>query len=128
MMYACLLLQVKIWFQNRRMKWKRSKKAQQEAKAKDEADKQRKPTTSACADGNKVTKDVLSPHEGVEPAQQSTDGRNTVSPANIETTNTPTVVEQSFPGAGTRVHHLHHHHLRLSLQDGGEALYRPYVV
>ncbi|EEC04902.1 homeobox protein, putative, partial [Ixodes scapularis] len=25
--------QVKIWFQNRRMKWKRSKKAQQEAKA-----------------------------------------------------------------------------------------------
>lgn len=27
-------LQVKIWFQNRRMKWKRSKKAQQEAKEK----------------------------------------------------------------------------------------------
>uniref|UniRef100_A0A1B0D6S7 Uncharacterized protein n=1 Tax=Phlebotomus papatasi TaxID=29031 RepID=A0A1B0D6S7_PHLPP len=26
---------VKIWFQNRRMKWKRSKKAQQEAKSKD---------------------------------------------------------------------------------------------
>lgn len=29
------LFQVKIWFQNRRMKWKRSKKAQQEAKVKD---------------------------------------------------------------------------------------------
>ncbi|KAK3927839.1 Motor neuron and pancreas homeobox protein 1 [Frankliniella fusca] len=28
--------QVKIWFQNRRMKWKRSKKAQQEAKSRDE--------------------------------------------------------------------------------------------
>ena len=28
------LFQVKIWFQNRRMKWKRSKKAQQEARAK----------------------------------------------------------------------------------------------
>lgn len=34
--------QVKIWFQNRRMKWKRSKKAQQEAKAKAAADRQAK--------------------------------------------------------------------------------------
>lgn len=30
-----LYFQVKIWFQNRRMKWKRSKKAQQESKMKD---------------------------------------------------------------------------------------------
>ena len=34
-----LLLKVKIWFQNRRMKWKRSKKAQQEAKAKAAAER-----------------------------------------------------------------------------------------
>lgn len=32
------LLQVKIWFQNRRMKWKRSKKAQQEAKSSKEGE------------------------------------------------------------------------------------------
>lgn len=32
------LLQVKIWFQNRRMKWKRSKKAHQEAKSSKEPD------------------------------------------------------------------------------------------
>lgn len=36
--YTYNLLQVKIWFQNRRMKWKRSKKAQQEAKSSKEAD------------------------------------------------------------------------------------------
>ncbi|XP_049806743.1 motor neuron and pancreas homeobox protein 1-like [Schistocerca nitens] len=33
--------QVKIWFQNRRMKWKRSKKAQQEAKLKEECEKRK---------------------------------------------------------------------------------------
>lgn len=32
--FCCCLLQVKIWFQNRRMKWKRSKKGTTEAKAK----------------------------------------------------------------------------------------------
>ena len=33
-MYKYVCFQVKIWFQNRRMKWKRSKKASSEAKAK----------------------------------------------------------------------------------------------
>ena len=33
-LFFIVFFQVKIWFQNRRMKWKRSKKAQQEAKAK----------------------------------------------------------------------------------------------
>ncbi len=37
-----MVFQVKIWFQNRRMKWKRSKKAQQEAKAKAAAERQAK--------------------------------------------------------------------------------------
>ncbi|GJQ82755.1 hypothetical protein Trydic_g19764 [Trypoxylus dichotomus] len=38
--------QVKIWFQNRRMKWKRSKKAQQEAKSTKEGEKSHSPATS----------------------------------------------------------------------------------
>ncbi|KAI8040963.1 homeobox protein Hox-A13 [Drosophila gunungcola] len=43
--------QVKIWFQNRRMKWKRSKKAQQEAKerAKANQQQQQQQTSSASA-------------------------------------------------------------------------------
>ncbi|CAB3241581.1 unnamed protein product [Arctia plantaginis] len=35
--------QVKIWFQNRRMKWKRSKKAQQDSKSKDAQAEEKKP-------------------------------------------------------------------------------------
>ncbi|PSN34875.1 hypothetical protein C0J52_25733 [Blattella germanica] len=128
----CFVFQVKIWFQNRRMKWKRSKKAQQEAKAKDDAEK-RKPvvaTSSACVDAK--VKD-LSSNEG-EPTPTT---ERIASPANLDASSptTTTVLEQTFPpqGAPTRVHHLHHHHLqnhhrRLSLQDGAEALYRPYVV
>uniref|UniRef100_A0A673GF14 Homeobox domain-containing protein n=1 Tax=Sinocyclocheilus rhinocerous TaxID=307959 RepID=A0A673GF14_9TELE len=36
---SCLYFQVKIWFQNRRMKWKRSKKAKEQATQ--EAEKQK---------------------------------------------------------------------------------------
>lgn len=35
LVFSRFYFQVKIWFQNRRMKWKRSKKAQQESKMKD---------------------------------------------------------------------------------------------
>jgi hypothetical protein len=118
------------------MKWKRSKKAQQEAKAKDEAEK-RKPT-SATSSGNAAVDSKVK--EGLQESEcggQQTASSRSVSPSTSSVSAaTSLVLEQNFQPQGTattRVHHLHHHHLqnhhrRLSLQDGGEALYRPYVV
>jgi hypothetical protein len=123
------------------MKWKRSKKAQQEAKAKDEAEK-RKPTSATNSVSTPMESKVKeAPHDSESAGQQTASSRS-VSPAATDShatgtvaTATNLVLEQNFQPQGTvtRVHHLHHHHLqnhhrRLSLQDGGEALYRPYVV
>jgi hypothetical protein len=123
------------------MKWKRSKKAQQEAKAKDEAEKRK--STSATSSGNTpIESKVKEALNESESAGQQTASSRSVSPATMDShTTSPVataanlVLEQNFQsqGTATRVHHLHHHHLqnhhrRLSLQDGGEALYRPYVV
>lgn len=46
------LHQVKIWFQNRRMKWKRSKKAQQEAKEKKSSSSSSSSSSSANSGSN----------------------------------------------------------------------------
>ncbi|KAJ8971048.1 hypothetical protein NQ314_000914 [Rhamnusium bicolor] len=43
---------VKIWFQNRRMKWKRSKKAHQEAKSSKEGDSSKSAQTSNSSQNN----------------------------------------------------------------------------
>jgi hypothetical protein len=124
------------------MKWKRSKKAQQEAKAKDEAEK-RKPTSATSSGNAAVDSKVKEGLQENECGGQQTASSRSVSPSTMESHSTSSVsaatslvLEQNFQPQGTattRVHHLHHHHLqnhhrRLSLQDGGEALYRPYVV
>lgn len=54
------MFQVKIWFQNRRMKWKRSKKAHQESKSTKEADSS-KLQSSPSTTFNKTCAPVSSP-------------------------------------------------------------------
>ena len=56
---------MKIWFQNRRMKWKRSKKAQQEAKAKAAEDRKAKQNRTNNINGGKECNQInnnSSPH------------------------------------------------------------------
>lgn len=51
--------QVKIWFQNRRMKWKRSKKAQQEAKEKKSSSSSSSSTVSSVSSPSSATSQTL---------------------------------------------------------------------
>ncbi|XP_052120079.1 motor neuron and pancreas homeobox protein 1-like [Frankliniella occidentalis] len=58
--------QVKIWFQNRRMKWKRSKKAQQEAKSRDEGRDEKRSKSSGA--GGSSSSAASSASEAAAPA------------------------------------------------------------
>lgn len=96
--------QVKIWFQNRRMKWKRSKKAQQEAKSNKDVD------SSNNSNSNKSQSQ--SPHPSP-----------TVIPTPKPTSSNPTNQEN----LSTSVQILENQTCIKNLQTG-EPLYRPYVV
>ncbi|XP_045468283.1 motor neuron and pancreas homeobox protein 1-like [Harmonia axyridis] len=93
--------QVKIWFQNRRMKWKRSKKAQQESK------------TTKDSEHNNSTK---------QSSNQSSNTNNSSKSAPVPQTETMSS-DNSLPSL---MEHATQNGLR-KLPEG-ESLYRPYVV
>ncbi|XP_019870427.2 motor neuron and pancreas homeobox protein 1 [Aethina tumida] len=70
--------QVKIWFQNRRMKWKRSKKAQQEAKSNKDPDSgSSKSSTNSTHSQSDTCKVILPMPENQESRLPSTDNTTT---------------------------------------------------
>lgn len=96
--------QVKIWFQNRRMKWKRSKKAQQESKMKDgesvNSEKRQSSSHSLQTPPSTIKPSVSQP---VEPVVQSNQITNQIT-SPLEQSQSPRKCPESEP------------------------LYRPYVV
>jgi len=65
-MSACVITQVKIWFQNRRMKWKRGKKASMEARAKQNAATVAVAASSSATDKSKPEPETRKPETTAE--------------------------------------------------------------
>lgn len=72
----CVYIQVKIWFQNRRMKWKRSKKAQQEARASNKVEDGGNVRNTEREAGSDPNPSSPGPHEDTKGSLQETQ-RNT---------------------------------------------------
>ena len=68
--------QVKIWFQNRRMKWKRSKKAQQEARAKNSGLEGGKRGRAEAGEGSKLNNNNDSNFETGKTSEMDDDDDN----------------------------------------------------
>lgn len=108
LVYKCnfFFFQVKIWFQNRRMKWKRSKKAQQESKSRTESDPERNCPAPVSDEGDKR------------------------SPSDEDMTLEEEEEVSSSPFSADR--HLSHHHLQCDSSSPcpspKDAIYRPYIA
>ncbi|XP_017786359.1 PREDICTED: motor neuron and pancreas homeobox protein 1-like [Nicrophorus vespilloides] len=71
--------QVKIWFQNRRMKWKRSKKAQQESKSSKDGDQSKAPSISKAPSTSHTTQEPSS-HSSETGVRKPSDGESLYRP------------------------------------------------
>ncbi|XP_026490655.1 homeobox protein Hox-C4 [Vanessa tameamea] len=119
--------QVKIWFQNRRMKWKRSKKAQQDTKSKE-------PHVSHPNDDKNKQKDLPSSEHEKQPSQQMAADLTSVKPPPMLDRDRIIALERERAMAAANFNsNLENNRRGLVVmnQDGGRPgmdMFRPYVV
>ncbi|KAK0078118.1 hypothetical protein PV325_003028 [Microctonus aethiopoides] len=126
--------QVKIWFQNRRMKWKRSKKAQQEARSAGKSEDSSSAITSGSAARGTSTneRDSAGTTGAVSAIVNNNSGSctgdvgATASSASSTASNSAGATSAATPTDEVRGN-THEIHSRL-LNELREPLYRPYVV
>ncbi|XP_059062542.1 homeobox protein Hox-B4 [Achroia grisella] len=116
--------QVKIWFQNRRMKWKRSKKAQQDSKNKDSH-------ASHQSDEKSKPKEIPLPPEPEKPQQIAAD-LTAVKPPILDRDRIIALERERAIAAANFNSNLENNRRGLVVmsQDGGRPndMFRPYVV